>query len=100
DIGNLVGIDRFNEAGAAILDDFDNDGLLDFVVTSMDPTQSMAFFHNKGDGTFEERTKQAGLLGQLGGLNCVQADYDNDGHMDIFIPRGAWMMQPMPPSLL
>ena len=58
DIGNLVGIDRFNEAGGAILDDFDNDGLLDFVVTSMDPTQPMAFFRNKGDGTFVDRSKR------------------------------------------
>ena len=100
DIGNRVGIDRFNQAGGAILDDFDNDGMLDFVITSMDPTQSMAFYRNKGDGTFVDRTEAAGLKRQLGGLNCVQADYNNDGHLDIFIPRGAWLMQPMPPSLL
>ena len=100
DIGNLVGIDRFNEAGGAILDDFDNDGLLDFVVTSMDPTQPMAFFRNKGDGTFVDRSEAAGLLDQLGGLNCVQTDYNNDGRLDIFIVRGAWLNQPMPPSLL
>jgi hypothetical protein len=100
DIGNLVGIDRFNQAGGAILDDFHNDGLLDLVVTSMDPTQSMAFFRNKGDGTFLDNTAAAGLQGQLGGLNCVQTDFNNDGNLDIFIPRGAWLMQPMPPSLL
>ena len=100
EIGHDVGIDRSNMAGGAILEDFDNDGLLDFVVTSMDPTQPMAFYRNKGDGTFEDRTKAAGLLGQLGGINCFQTDYNNDGHMDIFVQRGSWLLQPMPISLL
>ena len=45
-------------------------------------------------------TAKAGLDGQLGGLNCVQADFNNDGHLDIFIPRGAWLKIPMRPSLL
>jgi hypothetical protein len=100
DIGHLVGVNRFNQAGGAIMDDFDNDGLLDIVITSFDPTESMALFRNKGDGTFEDRTEKAGLKDQLGGLNCVQADYNNDGNLDIFIIRGAWVHQPMRPSLL
>ncbi len=29
------------------MDDFDNDGLLDVVVTCQDPTESMAFYRNK-----------------------------------------------------
>jgi len=100
DVGERVGLNRFNQAGGAIMDDFDNDGLLDIVVTTVDPTQPMAFYRNKGDGTFEERTKEAGLLGQLGGLNCVQTDYNNDGRLDIFIPRGAWYPLAMRPTLL
>jgi len=100
DISNLTGLMRMNQAGGAIMDDFDNDGLLDIVVTSFDPTENMAIFHNKGDGTFEERTEAAGLMGQTGGLNCVQADYNNDGNLDIFVVRGAWVRYPMRPSLL
>jgi hypothetical protein len=100
DIAHLAGVDRFNQAGGAIMEDFDNDGLLDLVVTDWDATQNMAFYHNKGDGTFEDRTKEAGLLGQLGGQNCVQTDYNNDGHMDIFICRGGWIPFPIRPSLL
>jgi hypothetical protein len=30
----------------------------------------------------------------------VQADYNNDGWMDIFIPRGAWLPHPIRPTLL
>ncbi|MBI3411236.1 MAG: CRTAC1 family protein [Planctomycetes bacterium] len=100
DIGHLAGVNRFNMAGGAIMEDFDNDGLLDIVITSMDPTERMVFYRNKGDGAFEDRTKAAGLDKQLGGLYCVQTDYNNDGHMDIFIPRGAWLKAPMRPSLL
>ncbi len=100
DVGHLVGVNRLNQAGGAIMEDFDNDGLLDLVVTSWDPSPPMAFYRNKGDGTFEDRTKTAGLSKQLGGLNCVQADYNNDGHMDIFICRGAWAASPMRQSLL
>jgi len=100
DVGGPVGVSRFNQSGGAIMDDFDNDGLLDIVVTTQDLTQHMAFYRNKGDGTFEDRTEAAGLLGQVGGLYCVQADYNNDGHLDIFIPRGAWFPLPVRPSLL
>jgi hypothetical protein len=100
DIGHLVGVNRLNQAGGAIMDDFNNDGLLDIAITSFDPTQRMALYLNKGDGTFEDAAEKAGLADQLGGLNCVQADYNNDGNLDIFVIRGAWLNWPMRPSLL
>jgi hypothetical protein len=100
EVSHAAGFDRSNQAGGAIMDDFDNDGRLDVVVTSTDPTQPMAFYHNKGDGTFGDRTRQAGVSDQLGGLVCYQADYDNDGFLDIFIPRGAWCDWPIRPTLL
>ena len=100
DIGNTVGINLLNAAGGAIMEDFNNDGLLDIVVSSFNPGEAMTYFHNKGDGTFEDRTETAGLKKQLGGLQCVQTDYNNDGHMDIFVTRGAWLKIPMRPSLL
>ena len=34
--------------------------------------------------------RKAGLADQLGGLNMVQADYNNDGCMDILVLRGGW----------
>jgi hypothetical protein len=60
----------------------------------------MAFFRNKGDGTFEEVTAKAGLSKQFGGINCVQGDFDNDGNMDLIVVRGAWIEHPMRLSLL
>jgi hypothetical protein len=100
DIGHEVGLDRFNMAGGAVMEDFDGDGLLDLAVTSSEPTEPMASYRNVGDGTFFKRTEDTGLAKQLGGKNLVQTDYNNDGLMDIFISRGAWFPHPMPQSLL
>jgi hypothetical protein len=100
DVAHLAGVDRLNQAGGAVMDDFDGDDRLDLVVTSTDPAQAMAFYHNRGDGTFEDRSRSAGVLGQLGGLVCYQTDYNNDGRLDLFVPRGAWYPYPMRPSLL
>ena len=100
DRSHQAGLDRFNQSGGAIMDDFDGDGLLDIVVTCQDPTEAMAYYRNRGDGTFEDRSGPAGVKDQLGGLVCYQADYDNDGWLDIFIPRGAWLDWPVRPTLL
>jgi hypothetical protein len=86
-----VGLDVFSLAGSIIVDDFDNDNLLDVVVSSWDPRVQLRFFKNKGDGTFVDRTAEAGLTGILGGANLVQADYNNDGYLDILVLRGTWL---------
>jgi hypothetical protein len=100
DVGHLVGVAALGQAGGTIMDDFDNDGRLDIVFTCWDATQPMNFYRNRGDGKFDDRTKDAWLSDQLGGLYCVQADYNNDGFLDIYIPRGAWLNTPVRPSLL
>jgi hypothetical protein len=100
DLAPQLGVNRFHQAGGAIMDDFDNDGYLDLVETSWDAAMPMAFFRNKGDGTFEDRTRAAGLENQIGGLYCCQTDYNNDGHLDIYIVRGAWVRIAQRHSLL
>ena len=90
DVAPGSGLDLVSEAGGVIVDDFDNDGLLDVIISSMDPCEPLRFFHNNGDGTFTDRTVQAKLSDQLGGLNILQADYNNDGCMDILVLRGGW----------
>lgn len=100
DIGHVVGVDRFNSAGGTILEDFDNDGWLDILVTPMDATQPLGLYRNTGDGRFEECAQSAGLADQSGGLTCVQTDYNNDGLIDIYIQRGAWLRNDTRPSLL
>ena len=87
-----VGIYSVDLAGGAIVEDFDNDGLMDIVTSSWNPSQSLRLYRNGGNGRFVERTNAAGLSEQTGGLNIVQADYDNDGWMDILVMRGGWLM--------
>jgi len=77
-------------SGGAIVDDFDGDGYLDLMSSSMGLRDQLRYFHNNGDGTFTDRTVEAGLLGEVGGLNLIQTDYNNDGHVDVFVLRGAW----------
>lgn len=90
DVARNLGLDFNDLAGSVVMDDFDNDGNLDLMISAMGLRDQLRFFHNKGDGTFTERTEEAGLMGEWGGLNMVQADYNNDGFMDVLVLRGAW----------
>jgi len=99
DVALAIGVGTNSTAGGTIVDDFDGDGLLDIVLTSVDYCAPARLFRNKGDGTFEDRTEASGLSMQLGGLNASHTDYDNDGDLDLFIHRGGWEI-PMRNSLL
>lgn len=80
--------------GAAFLD-YDNDGWLDIFVLSgtrrpddphppaEKPTNRL--YRNKGDGTFEDVTAQAGLVREGWASSVTAGDYDNDGHTDLFV---------------
>jgi hypothetical protein len=70
--------------------DYDNDGLLDFYVTSYQ-SQWATLYKNLGDGLFEEATASTGS-GQ-GTYNDVTwgtglVDFDNDGDRDLFVAAG------------
>lgn len=89
----VLGLETFDLSGGVITDDFDGDEYLDILLTSWDTRGPMHFFHNNRDGTFSDRTAESNLTGFVGGLNLWQADYDNDGDLDAYIPRGAWMTE-------
>ncbi|MGB7546635.1 MAG: CRTAC1 family protein, partial [Terracidiphilus sp.] len=90
DVAALAGVDVFERSGGVLVEDFDGDGLLDILLSSSGPLDPMHFFHNNGDGTFTDRTKEAGLADEIGGLNMVLTDYNNDGHPDVLVLRGGW----------
>jgi hypothetical protein len=99
DVAASLGIDPVGGAGGAIMDDFDNDGFVDIVISTVSACDSLRLFHNDGNGKFTDWTERASLSDQLGGINCTQTDYNNDGWLDIFVMRGGWEF-PMRNSLL
>jgi hypothetical protein len=90
DVAATRGISVLGRAGGVVMEDFDNDGHLDLLISRMGVADPIEYFRNKGDGSFVRRTAEAGLVGIVGGLNLVQGAYDNDGCIDVYVPRGAW----------
>jgi enediyne biosynthesis protein E4 len=70
--------------------DYDNDGLLDFYVTSYQQELAL-LYHNTGDGLFEDVTMRtgagAGTLPKVTWGNSF-VDFDHDGDRDIFVACG------------
>jgi hypothetical protein len=91
DIAANLGLDVNDRAGGTITEDFDGDGDLDIMVSTWSLFDPMHYFRNNGDGTFTDRTIEAGLAIVTGGLNMVPGDYNNDGLVDVLVLRGAWM---------
>jgi hypothetical protein len=98
DIAPNLGINNRNMAGGIIIDDFNNDNYLDLITSDWSLNGAMHYYQNDKKGGFVDYSKKSALGRFKGGLNMIQADYDNDGDVDIFVLRGAWMgnygMQP------
>ena len=86
-----LGLDVDDLAGGSIAEDFDGDGYLDIMASSTAVHGQLRFFHNDADGSFTDRTVEAGLVGEVESLNIVQTDYDNDGRPDVLMLRGGWL---------
>jgi hypothetical protein len=90
-VANTVGVGATGLSGGLCVEDFNRDGLLDLFTTSWGLKDPVHLFLADGQGGYADRSAQPGLTGIVGGLNCVHADYDNDGYEDILILRGAWL---------
>ena len=93
-IAGELGLDRFNLSGGIIVDDFNNDQQLDVLTSTWDTAGELNLHLNNGDGTFTRQDNGvSGLAGLFGGLNMMQADFNNDGWVDVLILRGAWLSE-------
>ena len=72
----------FHGPGACFLD-YDNDGLIDLLVTDYGTLGGISLYHNVGQGKFEDVTAKAGLDPKSHAIACSAGDYDNDGYADL-----------------
>jgi tetratricopeptide (TPR) repeat protein len=72
----------FHGPGACFLD-YDNDGLIDLLVTDYGAQGGISLYHNLGHGRFEDVTAKAGLDPKSHAIACTAGDYDNDGYADL-----------------
>lgn len=91
DVATEVGLTDMGLAGGLVVEDFDGDGRLDLMTSDSNADGALRLYMAQPDGTYVERSDEAGLTGLYGGLNLVSADYDNDGDVDVFVLRGAWL---------
>ncbi|MFQ5492395.1 MAG: FG-GAP repeat domain-containing protein, partial [Phycisphaerae bacterium] len=91
DVAAGLGLDVLGLSGGCVVEDMDADGYLDIIVSGWGLHEQIQYFHNNQDGTFTNRTADAGLTGIVGGLNLCHADYNNDGYPDVLVLRGAWL---------
>jgi hypothetical protein len=95
EVGSLVGVaynfrGRANGSMGSDCGDYDNDGWLDFFMTSYQ-AEMPVLYRNLGNGRFEDVALKAGV-----GASCQPhvnwgngfADFDNDGDRDIFVANG------------
>jgi hypothetical protein len=115
DVTETAGVGGSGWSSSAAWVDLDNDGLLDLVVVryitwdfsdiwcgppqpalrvychpDVFPPISLLVYHNDGNGHFTEIGQKIGLSKPAKGLGIALADYDRDGHIDLYVANDSW----------
>jgi hypothetical protein len=85
-----AGFGKVESGFGAAWGDYDGDGKPDLYIARngwAGPLQD-SLLHNKGNGTFEEVTKKAGIDEPGSGFHVTWFDYNRDGWLDIYVSNG------------
>ncbi len=110
DVTREAGVGVQGWASSAVWFDYDNDGRLDlfvgqfakfdkttgcgissdgkrhYCIPRIFPSTPSWLFHNNGDGTFTDVSRQSGIANHLGkAWGAIATDVNNDGRMDLFV---------------
>jgi len=93
---DLTNIIESNGGGAVFLD-YDQDGFIDIYASSGTWLEGFSngekpaelpgnhLYRNRGDGTFEDVTKKAGVGGPWYSMGVSSSDFNNDGYPDLYL---------------
>jgi enediyne biosynthesis protein E4 len=87
DVTEKAGLQGLGYGIGAAVADYDHDGHEDLLVVGV---HGITLYRNSGDGTFTDVTRKAGLAEEstehpLWPVAAAWIDYDNDGHLDLFV---------------
>jgi hypothetical protein len=79
-VGQFAGFDKANGCGVS------SDGKRHYCIPRIFRPMPSWLFHNNGDGTFTDVSKESGIAASLGkAWGAVATDVNNDGKMDLFV---------------
>lgn len=87
EVASVTGLDVYGFVKGSTWGDYNNDGRIDLYLSRLGEPNLL--FRNDGPGserwTFTEVSRQAGVRGPLNSFPTWFWDYNNDGHLDLFV---------------
>jgi hypothetical protein len=81
-----AGINDGSQSWSSAIEDFDNDGDMDILLSNISDTNKL--YRNNGDGTFTDVYSSTGINSQVGSWELQAADFNNDGWIDFLWQNG------------
>ena len=88
DVAAASGVGKRDRGRGVAWLDYDTDGDPDLFAAGLQAPH--ALYRNDGEGRFADVSAAADLADPRGGWAAIAADYDSDGHPDLFATREAW----------
>ena len=83
DVAGQAGVENLECAKGAAWGDIDEDGDLDLFVANLNGPSRL--YRNNGGGRFQDAAEALGIIGIERAASCWFWDFDNDGHLDLFV---------------